>query len=186
MLYQRRLDLPFLRLIGQTEEIEAIRVLDGFAGQVGLRFGQPLFEIGDRLALALQQAGLDLHHQHVARPGVFNRLGQIPVARLTGSQFVNQGAEMEPRQLCSSLLHKFRLGPGLGHGAHVFEITRRKAFHLREGVAQIVGQPVDDLGAPSLACLPGQDIAADLPVEQHQFAVDRQRRPLLGVMDTVF
>src|SRR5690606_33110776 len=32
---------------------------------------------------------------------------------------------------------------------------------------------------------PLQDVTADLPVEQHQFAVDRQRGPLLGTVDAV-
>lgn len=49
-----------------------------------------------------------------------------------------------------------------------------------------MGQPVDDLGAPALIGLPGQNIATDLPVEQHQFAVDRQSRPLLGAVNAVF
>ncbi|MDP2963742.1 MAG: hypothetical protein Q8N54_13365 [Sulfurimicrobium sp.] len=31
----------------------------------------------------------------------------------------------------------------------------------------------------ALACLPRQNVAPDLPVQQHQFAVDRQRGALL-------
>ena len=36
-----------------------------------------------------------------------------------------------------------------------------------------MGQALDYLGAPALFGLLGQDVAADLPVEQHQFAVHR-------------
>ncbi|MOA08030.1 hypothetical protein D3C78_1277640 [compost metagenome] len=49
-----------------------------------------------------------------------------------------------------------------------------------------MGQPLDHLGPPALLCLPGQNIVADLPVEQHQFAVYRQRGALLGAMDAAF
>ena len=47
-------------------------------------------------------------------------------------------------------------------------------------------QPLDDLGAPALLRLPGQDVAPDLPVQQHQLAVDGQRGALLGAVDAVF
>ena len=93
---------------------------------------------------------------------------------------------MIPGQLCKHLLHKWLVRPRLGKGAHVFEITRRKPLHLREGRAQVRRQPFDDLGPPTLLRLPGQNILADLPVEQHQLAVHRQRGALLGRVDAGF
>ena len=93
---------------------------------------------------------------------------------------------MEPRQLCSSLLHKFRTRPSLGKRTHVLEVARRKALHLRESRPQILRQPLDHLGAPALFRLPRQNVAANLPVQQNQLAIDRQRRTLLGGMDAVF
>ena len=47
-------------------------------------------------------------------------------------------------------------------------------------------QPVNDLGAPAFQLLPLQDITADLPVEQHQLAVDGQRGPGSGGADAGF
>jgi hypothetical protein len=47
-------------------------------------------------------------------------------------------------------------------------------------------QPLDHLRPPALAGLPRQNVAPDLPVEQHQFAVDGQRRALLGSVDAGF
>ena len=47
-------------------------------------------------------------------------------------------------------------------------------------------QPLDYLGAPALLSLPGQDVTANLPVEQHQFAVYRQRGALLSSVDAFF
>jgi len=80
---------------------------------------------------------------------------------------------MEPRQLCKHLLHKFRIRPRLGKSAHVFEIARRKPLHLREGRAQVMHQPLDHLGTPDLLGLLRQNIAPNLPVQQHQLTVDR-------------
>jgi len=80
-------------------------------------------------------------------------------------------------------LHKFGIWPRLSEGAHVLQVARRKTLHVQKGIAQVLRQPFDDLGAPAYAALPIEDVAADLPVQQHQFAVDRQRRPLLGGVD---
>ena len=71
---------------------------------------------------------------------------------------------MSPRQLCNDLLHDFAVGEGLGQRPHIFEIPRRKACHLREVVLQVRRKSVDDLGAPSSAVLPVQDVAADFLV----------------------
>jgi len=59
-------------------------------------------------------------------------------------------------------------------------------FFSRVTGRMIVRQPLDHLGAPALAALALQDVAAYLPVQQHQFAVDRQRGALLGAMDAGF
>jgi hypothetical protein len=32
---------------------------------------------------------------------------------------------MAPRQLCSNLLHNFRVGVGLSEGTHIFELAGR-------------------------------------------------------------
>ena len=47
-------------------------------------------------------------------------------------------------------------------------------------------QPFDDLGTPTLFGLPGQNVPTDLPVEQDQLVIYRQRRALLGGMDASF
>ncbi|KPA91605.1 hypothetical protein PF66_01889 [Pseudomonas asplenii] len=42
------------------------------------------------------------------------------------------------------------------------------------------------LAPPTLLDLPSQDLVADLPVEQHQLLIDRQRGALLSGMDATF
>jgi hypothetical protein len=55
-----------------------------------------------------------------------------------------------------------------------FEVARRESGHVRKGAAQVGGQAVDHLGTPSFLDPPLEDIAADLPVEADQLAVDGQ------------
>ena len=78
---------------------------------------------------------------------------------------------MIPGNLCNGLLHKFRVRVGFGELPHVFEVAGRETLDGGEGVAQVLGQPINDLGAPTLLFLAGQDVAPDAPVEQDQLAV---------------
>ena len=176
---------PLLRLFGEAEKIEAVWILEAFPREIGLRFGQAEREVGHGRAAALPQARFNLHHQNVAGPAVLNRLCGIPAAGLGAGQLVQQRQLVIPRQLCKHRLHKFPLRPRLGKSPHVFEVARRKPLHLWEGGAQVVRQPLDDPGAPALRRLPGQDVPPDLPVEQHQFPVDRQRSALTGGVDAL-
>jgi hypothetical protein len=87
--------------------------------------------------------------------------------------------------LCKHLSHKGLIGQSLGEGAHVLEVARRKAVDVRERTVQVTRQPIDHLGTPTLGRLTRQDVSAYLPVQQHQFALHPQHRPLLGSMDAV-
>jgi len=88
-----------------------------------------------------------------------------------------------PGQLSNSLLDDLRIRPGLGKGAHVKEIGAGEALHGWKGITQDLRQPLDHLGAPAFPALTLQDPPADLPVEQHQLAVDAAGSPLLGGVD---
>lgn len=46
-----------------------------------------------------------------------------------------------------------------------------------------MGQAFDNLRAPPMLLLSGQDVPADLPVQAQHFGVDRQRRALLRTVD---
>ncbi|MNI70254.1 hypothetical protein D3C73_1260560 [compost metagenome] len=54
MLDQSVFDLTLLRIKRQAEEVEAVRIFQRLAGQVGLRFRQVALEVTDCLAAALQ------------------------------------------------------------------------------------------------------------------------------------
>ena len=91
------------------------------------------------------------------------------------------GDVVAPGQLCNDLLHNCAVRPRRGKGAHVLEVARREPLHVGVGLAQVGGEPVDDLGAPAGALLALEDHPADVPVEQHHRRVRRHddAQPLL-------
>jgi hypothetical protein len=95
-------------------------------------------------------------------------------------------AEVEPRQSCSSLLHKVRLKPRPGKPPHILEISRRESLHLGERCLKVMREAVDHLRAPPLRGLAFQDVAADLPVQQHELLVHRKGGALLGRVNALF
>src|SRR5947209_9309338 len=74
----------------------------------------------------------------------------IPDTLLLPVDLVQQHTVVEPRNLCSNLLHKFFLGPTRCKRSHVLEISRREAFHLWEGFPEVHRQAVDYLRSPTL------------------------------------
>lgn len=75
-------DGAFIGFCADGQEVENIRVLEDVPGQVGLWFGQTLFEIGDGLAFPFPQTGFDLHDQDIAGPAVFDGLAGVPASFL--------------------------------------------------------------------------------------------------------
>jgi len=59
-------DGAFLGLFTEPEKIEAVGILEGLAGEVGLGLGQQQLEVGDSFALAFQPLGFDVDVQDVA------------------------------------------------------------------------------------------------------------------------
>jgi hypothetical protein len=78
------------------------------------------------------------------------------------------------RQLCSRLLHNYRLGPRPGERAHVFKVTWRKTLLAGQFTLEVGGQPVDHLGTPTFVFLPSENQPPDVPIEREQFPVGRQ------------
>lgn len=175
-----------LGVLGQAEEVEDIRILERVAREIGLQWRQPLRKIGDRIASACVRGRLDLHDQHAARPAVFEHLGGIPVAMRGTFDLVEQGAKVEPRNLCSRLLHKFRIRPCLRKRAHVFQVAWRETAHVRERGLEVARQLIHDGGAPSLLLLPLENIAPDLPVQLDQLPVRTGGRALARALDALF
>jgi len=58
---------------------------------------------------------------------------------------------------------------------HVFQVAGRESLHIGEGSLEVGRQAIDHFGAPAFPFLPIEDITTDLPVQQDQVPVDRQR-----------
>ena len=128
-------------------------------------------------------AGIDLERKDVVGPALLGALAGVPEPLLRGSALLHQGDVVIPGDLCKSLLHDCPLRPCRSEGAHVFEVARREALHVGERLAQVRGQPVDDLRTPAFAFLPVEDDAADVPVVQDHRCVGGEDDPQALLLD---
>ncbi|MDA8325470.1 MAG: hypothetical protein M0033_04560, partial [Nitrospiraceae bacterium] len=64
----------------------------------------------------------------------------------------------------------------LGERTHEKKITRRKAAHVGEFRAKIMGEALHYFASPAFVVLAVKDKAAYLPVKQYQFAVNAKNR----------
>ena len=185
MLKQGMLEIPLLCLFAQTEKIKGVRVFEKALCQIRLRRRQCAREIGDRSPLPLMQPALNLMHKDVPRPSMFDRLRNVPRPFRLASDLIKQDTVVEPRDLCSSLLHKCRIRPCLGKSPHILQVAWRKTFHFGECVPEVACQPVNDPGSPALLCLAYENISADLPIQQYQLTMYREDRPCLRLTDAI-
>lgn len=75
--------------------------------------------------------------------------------------------------LCKRLLHNCAFRPSCGKRAHVFQVAGREAFHIRERLAQVGRQAIDDLRAPARALLSVKDRPSNVPIEKE---LERQKK----------
>lgn len=86
---QLTLEIALLRRFREREEVEIVRVFDELLGQIGLRSGEGLLEVGDRLSLPVIQLTLDLHDEHVPAPAIQHRLLGIPEPLIPAFHFLD-------------------------------------------------------------------------------------------------
>jgi len=118
--------------VGGAEEVEQIRVLERLRRYVRVGGWQRGGKIGDRLALPLVEAALNLQGQCVPAPTVLNGLAEVPFPISRSLNPVKQYAVVKPGNLCSKLLHNCPIRPGGGEGTHVFQVPGRQALHVGE------------------------------------------------------
>ncbi len=70
--------IPFAAIRGQREEVEVVGVFQHLLREIGLWRRERGREVGDRLALSLEEIRLDLVDEHCARPAVFEGLQGVP------------------------------------------------------------------------------------------------------------
>lgn len=130
------------------------------------------------------RTALDLVDKDRAAPAVLDRGSSIPDTLVAVGNLVEQDAVVEPRQLCSNLLHKFFLGPDFGEATHVLQVARREALQIGKLALEVCGQTIDDLSALGFFGLSIEDVAANLPIQEHQLAVRRECGAQLGRLNT--
>ena len=67
-------------VLGKREKIEIVRVFQDLLGQIGLRRGQSLGEVGDRLTLPPEKVTVHLMIEDGAAPAMFEGHLGIPEA----------------------------------------------------------------------------------------------------------
>src|SRR5262249_20856219 len=110
----------------------------------------------------------------------------VPEPLVCGFNLVQKNAVMEPRQLSSSLLDNCFVGPSRRESPHIQQVSAREALHVWKGRPKILRQPVYHLASPALIVLSNEDLPPDVPVEENQFLVNRERRANLGLLDAIF
>jgi hypothetical protein len=88
--------------------------------------------------------------------------------------------------LSTKLVDKLCIGPGFSKGPHVHQVGAEEPRHIRKLPLQVLGQVLNDLGAPALLLLTGENFPPDLPVQQDKFFVDGKCSLHLDPPDTVF
>jgi hypothetical protein len=68
-----------------------------------------------------------------------------------------------PGQKCHKLWHFFGARPGPGQGPHVLEVPRTIPLDSGKLYLQVMRQPLDDFGAPTLCSLTLEDFR---PIDQ--------------------
>ncbi len=91
---------------------------------------------------------------------------------------------MTPGDLSNSLLDDWVIRVRFGEGTHVHQVRPREPAHVGELSAQIVRQPLDHLRSPAFVFLADKDLAANVPIELKQFAIDREAGAYLSSADS--
>lgn len=106
-------EVAFLRLPCEGQEVEVVRVFEELLRKVGLWRREDSLEVRDGFPLALVETAFDVNDEHIAAPTVLNGALDVPEALCGVLDLVQEHAVVEPRQLCSSLLHNLFFGPSI-------------------------------------------------------------------------
>ena len=102
---QTGLDFPLVCVVRKSEEVEELGVLQQLMGKIRLWSGQCPLKICERFPLSPVEAAFDVKDQHVSAPAIFDGSVDIPKPFCWIFDLVQEDAIVEPRQLCSRLLH---------------------------------------------------------------------------------
>jgi hypothetical protein len=97
-------DIAFVSLVAKSKEVEVVGVFEDFGGESGLRGLQASVKVCHGQPLAKVELVFDLNGEGIARPGMLKGLAGIPFTKGVVGQLGEEGDDVEPGQLVSSLL----------------------------------------------------------------------------------
>src|SRR5208337_805643 len=139
MLQQPPLQVTLARCFTEHQKIEVVWILGDFLRKIGLRRQEGAIEVGDGFPLSSMETALDLMDQSGSAPAVLDGGLRVPDLLVAVGNLVEQDAIVEPRQLCSNLLHKLLLGPDFGEPSHILEVARRETLHIGKRALEVRG-----------------------------------------------
>ena len=97
-------EIEFMGIVGESQEVEHVRVFEQLPGEVRFLGRQRAGEVGDRLAGPGVGLRLDLHRQYRATPAVFDDLVGVPLAGGGVFDPCEQEDVLSPRNSSNKLL----------------------------------------------------------------------------------
>jgi hypothetical protein len=155
------LDFAFLRIGGDRQKIEVVRILEKLLREIRLWRRKSLREFGQGLSLPAVQFALDLHHQNIPAPTVLHSLLNVPKTLRRSFHQVEKPDIVAPRNLSNNLLDNYFIGPSFRKSAHIEQVRPREPFHFRKSLPQIGRQVINDLCSPANQFLSLQDVPAE-------------------------
>jgi hypothetical protein len=173
---QLALELAFVLFAGHGHEVKDIRVLEGLLGKIRARRRHRGREVGDGLARAFVESGLDLVDQDIAGPAIVDGGSRVPETCFGVVELLDQREVVVPGQLCKRRLHNCRGWPGFGEGPHVLQVSRRESGRFGKLPLQIGREPVDDPGSPAFKALAAQNVLPDRQIAGQHLLVRGSNR----------
>lgn len=102
MPHHRRLDIAFVRFVGEAEKIEILRAFQKLLDKIRLRFRQRQVKIRDSFALPQIQTGFDLNLQNIPAPAVFDGLVYVEFAFRWILYLVQNTNNYVPKEFCAT------------------------------------------------------------------------------------
>ena len=167
-----------------VEEVEDVRVLEGLRGELRCGDGQGPPEVGDGPALRGRAgAGRDGSRgrpatSRAAPSARCRTCARTPRRPCRG--FRTRWPQGTRATVCSTITAS---GQASARARMYMRFRARQPFHLRERVAQVAREPLDDLAAPADRGLSRREVAPDAPVEEHHRPVGLQRDALPRLYD---
>ena len=183
VVHEGLFDFRFAAEIGGAEKIKEVGVFESLRGEIGVGRGQCCREVVLRLSMAEMQLLADLHLHDAAAPSVGDRLADVEVAGGGVFDHLEEADDVAPWQLRNRLFRNCIFGEGQCQKLHGQEIAGRKAFHSWKCLPQVMGQPVNDPGAPALLLLALEDDFSRLPVSRDNDRIGREDSPNSGVLE---